>query len=68
MTPDGHVLKRLQVEIAGVAGNRLAAIELRQRFADHLQRLIAEHAAIGKKLEVARLRRRALTAYKELKK
>ena len=68
MTFDGHVLKRLQAEIVGVAGDRLAAIELRQRIADHLQQLLAEHAVIGRKIEGARLRRRALSAYKELRK
>ena len=65
---DGHVLKRLQAEIAGVAGDRLAAIELRQRLAEHLQQLRTEHAAISKKIEGARLRRRAFTAYKEFPK
>ena len=65
---DGHVLKRLQAEIAGVSSDHLAAIELQQRLADHLQQLCMEHSVIGRKIEGARLRRRALTAYKELRK
>lgn len=65
---DGHVLKRLQAEIAGIAGDPLAAIELRQRLVEHLQQLRTEHAVIGKKVEGARLRRCAFTAYKELRK
>lgn len=68
MMLDGHGLKRLQAEIDGLAGDRLAAIDLRQRLAEHLQHLRTEHAVIGKNLEGARLRRRALTAYKELRK
>lgn len=67
MGPDVHELKRLQTEAGSVHHDRLAAIELRQRLADHVQRLVSEQAVVGSEIQRSKLRRRAFAAYKEFK-